>query len=231
MRRLATLLFGLTLVCSMSMAQDIDNSFIFIDENEEVIENGSTVVRNLVEDYGDGVEVIYSGVSVMNTTGSTDYIKMIYVISQLDNGFYQICFPSTCNSQVMPGQYETQVGQLMADLQDIQSEWFPTADGECVVTLTIETFTKEGMFPPTYIHKAYGPTITLKFVKGGAPEPVKGDVNGDGEVNISDINAVIQAILAVDTSNEAADVNGDGEVNISDINAVIEVILSPASAN
>ena len=231
MRRLVTLLFGLALAWSMSMAQEIDNSFVFVDENEEVIENGSTVVRNIVEDYDEGVEVINSGVSVMNTSGSTDYIKMIYVVSRLDNGSYQICFPSTCNSQATTGQYETQVGQLMSDLQDIQSEWFPTADGECVVTLTIEIFTKEGMFPPTYVHKAYGPTITLRFVKGGAPEPVKGDVNGDGEVNISDINAVIQAILTVDTSNEAADVNGDGEVNISDINAVIEVILSPAPAN
>ena len=51
-----------------------------------------------------------------------------------------------------------------------------------------------------------------------------GDVNGDGEVNISDVNAVINIIL--DGSADASgDVNGDGEVNISDINMVINVIL------
>ena len=50
------------------------------------------------------------------------------------------------------------------------------------------------------------------------------DVNGDGEVNISDINAVIDAILSGQTI-AAADVNGDGEVNISDINSVIDYIL------
>ena len=51
-----------------------------------------------------------------------------------------------------------------------------------------------------------------------------GDVNEDGEVNISDINAVIDIILG-GVSNPAGDVNGDGEVNISDVNTVIDIIL------
>ena len=41
-----------------------------------------------------------------------------------------------------------------------------------------------------------------------------GDVNGDGEVNIADINAVIDVILGGAT-NPGADVNNDGEVNIA----------------
>jgi len=52
---------------------------------------------------------------------------------------------------------------------------------------------------------------------------VYGDVNGDDEVNIADVNAVIDVILGSD--NAAADVNGDDEVNIADVNAVIDVIL------
>ena len=51
-----------------------------------------------------------------------------------------------------------------------------------------------------------------------------GDVNVDGEVNISDVNAVIDIILS-SSFVASGDVNGDGEVNISDINAVIDVIL------
>ena len=54
---------------------------------------------------------------------------------------------------------------------------------------------------------------------------LRGDVNGDGEVNIADINAVIDMILS-GTFNAKGDVNGDGEVNIADINAVIDLILS-----
>lgn len=51
-----------------------------------------------------------------------------------------------------------------------------------------------------------------------------GDVNGDGEVNISDINMVINAIISGNYS--VGDVNGDGEVNISDITYIIDCMLS-----
>jgi hypothetical protein len=55
---------------------------------------------------------------------------------------------------------------------------------------------------------------------------VPGDVNGDSEVNIADINAVIKVILGGE-SNPDADVNNDSEVNIADVNAVINIILNP----
>lgn len=55
----------------------------------------------------------------------------------------------------------------------------------------------------------------------------RGDVNGDGEVNIADINCIIAVILgAPNTYGDRADVNADGEVNIADINAVIGIILN-----
>ena len=68
---------------------------------------------------------------------------------------------------------------------------------------------------------------TSTEVAGGIdyhPDAVYGDVNGDKEVNISDVNAVIAVILAASVA-PAADVNGDGEVNVSDINALIDLIL------
>ena len=51
-----------------------------------------------------------------------------------------------------------------------------------------------------------------------------GDVNVDGEVNISDVNAVI-AIIINSSFVASGDVNGDGEINVSDVNAVIDFIL------
>ena len=59
---------------------------------------------------------------------------------------------------------------------------------------------------------------------GQIVEIVSGDVNGDIEVNIADVNATIDIILD-GSGNVAADVNGDGEINIADINAVIDIIL------
>ena len=51
-----------------------------------------------------------------------------------------------------------------------------------------------------------------------------GDVNGDSETNIADINSVISVILS-GTTNALSDVNCDGETNIADINAIISEIL------
>lgn len=70
----------------------------------------------------------------------------------------------------------------------------------------------ENLFPPR-------PTPPIIYPKG--------DVNGDFEVNIADINALIDIILGgVDNSEGRSDVNEDGEVNISDINEVIDIILN-----
>ena len=52
-----------------------------------------------------------------------------------------------------------------------------------------------------------------------------GDTNGDGEVNIADLNALIDAVLGNDHG-RVFDVNGDGEVNIADVNALIDIILA-----
>jgi len=52
------------------------------------------------------------------------------------------------------------------------------------------------------------------------------DVNGDNEVNIADVNAVINMILSGSGGTTTGDVNGDGEINIADINAIINAILS-----
>ena len=65
--------------------------------------------------------------------------------------------------------------------------------------------------------------LALGFVSANAA--IKGDVNGDGEVTISDVNAVIDMILT-DNVQEIGDVNGDGEVGISDVNALIDIILN-----
>ena len=60
-------------------------------------------------------------------------------------------------------------------------------------------------------------------------EDKNGDVNGDGEVNLSDINVVIDIILGgsyADDVMRRADVNSDGEIGVSDINMIIDIILS-----
>ena len=51
-----------------------------------------------------------------------------------------------------------------------------------------------------------------------------GDVNGDSEVSVADINAVVDMINSGSVA-ASGDVNGDGEVNLADINVIVDVIL------
>lgn len=55
-----------------------------------------------------------------------------------------------------------------------------------------------------------------------------GDVNGDGQVDITDVNAACNVLLGKVSNDQyggRADVDADGEVNITDINAIINAIL------
>ena len=76
-----------------------------------------------------------------------------------------------------------------------------------------------------FTFKAYNGMAVYKIgrnVSAGGGMP--GDVNGDNEVNIADVNALIDMILTGNSSSQG-DVNGDHEVNIADVNAVIDLIL------
>ena len=83
-------------------------------------------------------------------------------------------------------------------------------DGKYVVT-----------FNPTAL------TFTVKAAAGPEPEPIKGDINNDGTVDITDANILFNIVLGMDdaTLYPHADVTGDGTVDISDANAVINIIL------
>ena len=66
-------------------------------------------------------------------------------------------------------------------------------------------------------------TITVEAVNY-----IRGDVNGDGIVNVTDAVAIINYILKKVQGNfilEAADMNDDGIINVTDAVQVINVIL------
>ena len=62
------------------------------------------------------------------------------------------------------------------------------------------------------------------------PEP--GNLNNDGEINVSDVTGLVSVILGNDNTvpntlnHKAADVNGDGEINVSDVTAIVSIILN-----
>jgi len=78
-----------------------------------------------------------------------------------------------------------------------------------------------------YTNGGYYSTSGLMAIVPKSSPAVTGDVNGDGEVDITDVNCIINLILGgEDTYNGRADINGDGNVDVSDINAVLNIILN-----
>ena len=60
-------------------------------------------------------------------------------------------------------------------------------------------------------------------------EFMRGDVNGDGEVNISDVAALIDYLLTEvepDGGREAADCDQNGQVSIADLSLLIDYLLA-----
>ncbi len=82
-------------------------------------------------------------------------------------------------------------------------------------------------------------TLTWSYNKDGSVNPdgdyfaidkvsmgKRGDVNGDGSVNISDVIDLIDLLLTSGTGNSAADVDQSGNINIADVTALIDYLLS-----
>jgi len=75
--------------------------------------------------------------------------------------------------------------------------------------------------------KCYLDDIELYYLGEWEQQGITGDVNGDGEVTIADVNAIVDLILNGEYDGKA-DVNADGEVTIADVNAVVDIILGNA---
>ena len=112
------------------------------------------------------------------------------------------------NQHVTIGQHSTVT--LRFDLDNVIDGWeyfvkaYYYSDGEMVAMCSTPFYT---------------------MIVSPTPPYVPGDVNGDGEVTIADINSIIEVIIS-NGNNPNADVNNDGEINISDINKVINYIMN-----
>ena len=60
--------------------------------------------------------------------------------------------------------------------------------------------------------------------EGSEDEIKKSDVNGDGEVNGTDLVALTNVILGKTEKKTEADVNGDGQVNGTDYVTLVNIV-------
>ncbi|MBQ3364207.1 MAG: hypothetical protein IJG42_09690 [Muribaculaceae bacterium] len=105
--------------------------------------------------------------------------------------------------------------------------------GEWKLAIDVENISAELTATPVNFNASQSfsvPAGGYKVYYKGEPasHTLIGDVNGDGEVNIGDVTALISIILSATPESAYepdADVNGDGEINIGDVTALIDFIL------
>ena len=182
-----------------------------------------------------GIQIDFTGASSRNP-----YIKIAKAVRMWG-------LPDTLRVRIVPGDLQLKALKMLVEngYGERSTVEYPIGDapagGEVTIDAPVSDFCNAadlGNFPLHLIYyyitynspvanQAYSlkiPGLELVYASMEPDVPLTGDVNGDGEVNIADVNAVIDMIL---TGNQAAlgDVNGDGEVNIADVNAVIDSIL------
>ena len=87
-------------------------------------------------------------------------------------------------------------------------------------------FVSSNSMSTTDYSRGYGLSVrAVRAPEGWGPQ-LKGDVNGDGEVDVRDITALIDVIMNSVTDNPRADVSEDGEIDVRDITALIDIIMN-----
>ena len=158
MKKLFTL-FLLSLLSTLCAVAQDSSTFQFVDKSGNTVANGTSLtVSELTEDEIMG-NFISTGLSVKNTSDSKASVRISYQIETLDNGLFQICFPSNCYTKTTTGSFVTSKGEMTAgEVRDLQCEWSPVAYGTCKVTLAIEVLSAEGT------KVADGPAVQVTFV-------------------------------------------------------------------
>lgn len=100
---------------------------------------------------------------------------------------------------------------------------------------TVEPGSYEGQISNIVFTKADGTQVKLNSVKFNivVNNVIKGDVNDDGEINVSDIVEIVNYIMGKPSAKfveAAADLNEDGEVNVTDIVKIVTIIMSANNA-
>ena len=182
-----------------------------------------------------GLQIDFTGSSSRNP-----YLKIAKAVQMWG-------LPDTLRMRLVPGNLQLKTVKIMLGnaYGERTAVEYPAESGvgdEIVIDAPVSDFcdvSDLGNFPLhlvyyyiTYNSPTTGESYSLKIpgmelVYANMPqaEPIPGDVNGDGEVNIADVNAVILIILT-GVTDSTGDVNGDGEVNIADANDIIRLILN-----
>ncbi len=92
---------------------------------------------------------------------------------------------------------------------------------------TFDSYDDTNLFVPKGCVPKYKNAEYWRYFKFIAEINVEtGDIDGDGEINVGDVTALINKLLNVASfDDDVCDINGDGEVNVTDVTSLINMIL------
>ena len=181
-----------------------------------------------------GMKIDFTGASSRNP-----YIKISKAVQMWG-------IPDTLRLRLVPGDMQIKLVKMLVETaygERVTVEYpVETSEGEITIDAPVSDVCDAadlGNFPLhlVYYYITYNavttggqyslgiPGMELVYDSMPADEVLVGDVNGDGEISIADVNVIIQAILT-DVFLPAADVNHDNEITVADINTVIRIILA-----
>lgn len=174
------------------------------------------------------------------TIPSSTEAEYTVVLDCVENATQQLTLTATAGKRVVITDLKIYSGELTTSASAPAMAPSETRNGDVItvtgITDTHYTFT--GLNPETeyqykvkvvyqYDESAWSNVINVKTTS--APSLKPGDVNGDGDIDIADINSLVAIILQQKTASDypgVADINNDGSIDIADVNAIIAIILA-----
>ena len=151
-----------------SNAQELDNTFQFIDFYGNIVQDGSVITVS---------EVNYDGkiiipLSVMNISGEKAAVAMFTNIDNMPNGSWQTCAFGNCmtlnesgysSKNIVAADYEAEIETCWIPEEDYSASWKATLQIHLFNTVTKTTFGRTTVVAGDDII-GYGPTVTINFV-------------------------------------------------------------------
>lgn len=213
------------------------NSIIKVNTDFAGYSKVSVIIKAKAYTKGTGTTLeVGSDLESQTLTLAKELDTYLVVLEVGDHGFIQFTtgyYPEIQSIKIYGGEItDPEPFQLKAASETGDAEY------RLVEGITPDKFyTVTGLLPGTaylyrvkssYVNGTESAWSSLKEVilKEGAG--VRGDANGDGQVNIDDVTVLIDQLLSGDAISANADCNLDGEINIDDVTVLIDYLLGGA---
>ena len=182
MKRFFTLLVSVFALTATGWAQDegedLDQTFVFIDDQGNIVPDGSVITVAAINDEGQMVVPL----KVKNVEGDGAAVSMYETIDALPNGGWQTCAFGNCMTLSATG-YSAKNIISGTDASDIQTEWMPEQGKYATWSATLQihvfniiTKTVFGMKQEVAGEEiiGYGPKVTVNFVYNSESAHIRG---------------------------------------------------------